>query len=138
MKIGIIGSRTFDDYDMLKDIILKIFDIKEISTIVSGGAIGADFQGERFASEFGLNTQIFYPNWKKYGKRAGFERNTDIITNSDFVFVFWNGESFGTKHSIMLCHKHKISHLVVFFKDKVVKNNFLEGVFEDESKKQNN
>lgn len=41
MKLAIVGSRTFNDYDMLVDFIKKNYDIGEITHIVSGGAKGA-------------------------------------------------------------------------------------------------
>lgn len=45
MKIAIIGSRTFEDYQLLCDIMERFQD--EDITIVSGGAKGADTLGNR-------------------------------------------------------------------------------------------
>ena len=78
-RIAVIGSRTFDDYDLLRDTIVSKFNPSDILEVVSGGARGADKLGEQFAQEFGLKTNIFLPDWEKYGKQAGFIRNTDII-----------------------------------------------------------
>lgn len=105
MKISIIGSRTFNDYDFLKQSILENIAINDIDVIVSGGAKGADKLGELFAEEFNKRTIIFLPDWEKYGKSAGFIRNADIIKNSDFVFAFWNGVSKGTLNSINTAKK---------------------------------
>lgn len=41
MKLAIVGSRIFDNYDMLIDFIKNNYDINEITHIVSGGARGA-------------------------------------------------------------------------------------------------
>ncbi len=107
MKIAVIGSRNFNDYDYLKDKLLIIINDLENCTIISGGARGADSLGERFAKEFKIDTLILKPDWEKFGKSAGFLRNKDIIENSDIVCAFWDSKSAGTKHSINLAKKTK-------------------------------
>lgn len=108
MKAAIVGSRTFDNYEILKQFIQSKSAENNllIDTIVSGGARGADTLGERFAEENNLNKLIFYADWGKYGKRAGFIRNVDIIKNCDVCFAFWDGVSHGTKHDIELCAQY--------------------------------
>lgn len=88
---------------------------KPITLIVSGGAKGADSLSERWARENRIELLIFLPEWDKYGKKAGYLRNEDIIKNSDAVVACWNGESKGTKHSIDLVKKYGKSCLVVKF-----------------------
>jgi len=109
MKIAIIGSRTFNDYDLLRrsldEFILEAN--ADISLIVSGGAKGADSLGAEYAKENNIETLIFLPDWKKYGKGAGFVRNQLIIDNADFVIAFWDGESKGTLSSINIAKKQK-------------------------------
>jgi len=102
MKIAIVGSRTFYDQPLLRESVSKELDISEIDLIVSGGAKGADSLAEKFADENNISKQIFYPEWSKYGKGAGYIRNKLIIENVDIVFAFWDGKSKGTKHSINL------------------------------------
>lgn len=113
MIIAVVGSRGFDDYELLKYKLDKIHNRKPITKFVSGGAIGADKLGEQWTKENNIETLIFYPDWKKYGKKAGFLRNEDIIKNSDVVVAFWNGSSKGTKHSIDLAKKQKKPCLIV-------------------------
>ena len=50
MKIAIVGSRNFHDYELLDKTIKNNIDIDDIDYIVSGGAQGADRLGERFAT----------------------------------------------------------------------------------------
>lgn len=116
MKLAIVGSRTFDDYNMLVDFIKDNYNIDEITHIVSGGARGADTFGERFADEFNKEKLIFPADWKKYGKKAGFLRNVDIIKNCDECACFWDGESHGTKHDIDLCNEMGKPYKVCYFK----------------------
>lgn len=115
MKLGIIGSRGFNNYDFLKketNIFLIENDIS-INTIISGGAKGADTLGEKYAEEYKIPVKIFYPDWNKYGKKAGYLRNIEIIENSDVVIAFWDGCSPGTKISIDLArNKNKILKII--------------------------
>ena len=98
MKVAIIGSRSFNDYQRLCQVLNPVKD--KITLIVSGGARGADELSERFAKDNNIKTLIFLPDWDKYGKKAGFLRNKDIVENSDIVIAFWDGVSPGTKSSI--------------------------------------
>lgn len=105
MKIAIIGSRIFDDYEYLKSSILSEMRVEEITHIVSGGARGTDTLAEIFADEFGIDKVIFKPEWDRYGKAAGMIRNSFIVDEADVVFAFWNGKSKGTNDSIMKAKK---------------------------------
>lgn len=103
MKIAVVGSRNFSDFELLKDT-LNQYD--NIIKIVSGGARGADSLAEKYAKLYHISTEIYKPDWKKYGRRAGFKRNTDIIINADQVIAFWDGRSLGTNNSINLCTRY--------------------------------
>jgi hypothetical protein len=100
MILGIVGSRNFSNYEYLRETILSLYNIKLIDTIVSGGASGADKLSERFSTEFGIPMKVYLPDWQKYGKSAGMIRNSDIISNSDEVIAFWDGNSKGAANSI--------------------------------------
>lgn len=102
MKVGIVGSRGFNDYKLVVE---TLREIPQINLIVSGGAKGADTLGEMYAKHNDIPTMIFPPLWDKYGKSAGFIRNKDIVENSDIVIAFWDGNSKGTHSTIQLCEK---------------------------------
>lgn len=55
MKIGIVGSRTFLDYKLVKKALAEYLSKHDDLIKVSGGAEGADSLGERFADENGLH-----------------------------------------------------------------------------------
>ena len=101
------------NYEILKIVCNRL--IVPTDTIVSGGANGADTLAKRYAIEHSLNYKEYLPDWKTYGKRAGFIRNQDIIDNSDFVFAFWDGASAGTKNSIDLAKLNKTPTLIIYF-----------------------
>lgn len=101
MKVAIIGSRTFTDYDRLE----KICNSLDITEVISGGAIGADYLGKYYANEYNIKYTEFPADWDKHGKKAGYLRNIDIVNAADIVLAFWDGKSKGTKHSIDLARK---------------------------------
>jgi len=115
MRIAIVGSRTFSDYDLLKNYITDIISVEEIDMVVSGGAKGADTLGMKFAQNHDIELKEYKPDWEKYGRAAGFARNKLIIDDADAVFVFWDGISKGTKHDIDLAKKaEKELHICLF------------------------
>lgn len=116
MKLAVVGSRTFSDYDLLKSKLNEIQTASgKITQINSGGAFGADRLAERYAVEYSIPTRIFLPDWNKYGKRAGPLRNEEIIKCSDKVVAFWDGKSPGTLSSINLAKKYNIDPQIVLF-----------------------
>lgn len=115
MKLAVVGSRTFNDYEMLCKYLNTIHSKEPITYIVSGGAKGADKLSEKWALENDIPTIIFYPDWEKFGRKAGFLRNNDIITEADKVLACWDGVSNGTKNSIELAKRQNKKCLVVNF-----------------------
>jgi predicted Rossmann fold nucleotide-binding protein DprA/Smf involved in DNA uptake len=105
MKLGIVGSRLFNNYEFIKNKILDNFNVKNIDTIVSGGARGVDLLGEIFADEFGIQKDIAKPDWSKYGKGAAFIRNQEIIDRSDVLIAFPIKSSGGTWDTIRKAQK---------------------------------
>ncbi len=89
MQTAVIGSRSFNDYTLLK----QTLDKYAISAIVSGGARGVDQLGEQYALDKGLPTLILKPDYDKHGKKEQLLRNLDIIDAAEQVIAFWDGES---------------------------------------------
>jgi len=116
-SIAIVGGRNFCDYNILLDTIDQFFpnmlDNYLDYTIVSGGANGADRLAEKFADHKQIKIRIFYANWDRYGKSAGFKRNIEIVNVSDMVIAFWDGKSRGTKNTIDLAINAKKPVIIV-------------------------
>jgi len=110
-RIGVVGSRQFSDYTKLCNVLTPLMPF----TLVSGGAKGADKLSEQFADEHNLEKIIHKPNWKKYGRGAGFIRNADIVADSDVLVAFWDGKSKGTENSIDIARKKRIPIITVKF-----------------------
>ena len=47
--------------------------------VITGGASGADEEGRDWARSRGVNCVTFWPNWMKFGQRAGPERNARML-----------------------------------------------------------
>lgn len=98
MKLAVVGSRTFDDFGFMK----QILEYHSCTQIISGGAKGADTLAKQYAAEKGISMKEFPANWNTHGKSAGYIRNKQIVDACDEVVAFWNKKSPGTKHSIDL------------------------------------
>lgn len=105
IKLAIVGSRNFNDYDILNRVVEEFLlnnDFQLIS-IISGGCRGTDLLAETYSIENLIDLITFKPEWDKYGRKAGIIRNHDIIKSCDVCLVFHDGVSHGTAHDINLC-----------------------------------
>ena len=108
-KVIIAGSRSFNDYALLREHCLSVLQEKMKThrvVIVSGHARGADALGERFARELNLPLELHPAKWQLLGKAAGMVRNADMAKCSDALIAFWDGKSRGTAHMIKFA-RHK-------------------------------
>jgi len=101
--IGIIGTRRRDsekDFKACKDVFFSIY--KDGDEIVSGGCPkGADSMAEAIAKKYQIPIKIYYAQWDKLGKRAGFARNTDIARDADnLIAVVAEDRTGGTEDTI--------------------------------------
>ena len=126
-RVIIAGSREFNDYEIAEKAISEAFRSIAITgpvRIVSGHCRGVDILGEKYADKYGLELSIFPADWKRYGKRAGFIRNSEMAefasadgSNADLI-AFWDGRSRGTKMMIDIAKKKGIRVHVFDFSGK--------------------
>lgn len=110
MKTIIAGSRSFNCYLTLLDAIRQFpFEIIEV---ISGTANGADRLGEQWAEEHNIPITRFPADWAKYGKRAGYVRNEQMVKCADGALILWDGYSPGTKHMINICEQNNLPYYV--------------------------
>lgn len=118
MKLGIVGSRDFKDYLVLKEEIEKLPEFSLIDEIISGGAKGADKLGVDYAKDNKIPWRVFYPKWRvngMYDHKAGFKRNSLIVEHSDIIIAFWDGRSGGTLDTIKKAEQfNKKIHIIYF------------------------
>ena len=124
MKIGIVGSRRYENKKRIKDFIFKIKQEKgEDTIIVSGGCKnGADKYAKKYALELGLQYEEYPPFHevhnmyctipesrysKPYSVKNFFARNKIIAGTSDMVvgFIPEGVESNGTMSTIGYAEK---------------------------------
>ena len=113
MKVIIAGGREFKDFDlMIRKMDLFTSKLDEVE-IVSGTAKGADLLGEEYAKIRNHSIKRFPADWDKFGKGAGFKRNTEMAEYADALIAFWDGESKGTMHMINIAKKKGLQVKVV-------------------------
>lgn len=115
MKYLIAGSRGFNNYNLLLQV-LNQYEKPDI--IIEGGARGADLLGKRFAEENNIECREYKADWNTYGKSGGYRRNSEMVNQLnefDIAFIFWDGKSKGTKHTIDLCNKKNIQTIITYF-----------------------
>lgn len=128
LRVLVSGSRTFDDYDVLRKSLnhhigsyIKKNGLEGLSvSIVDGGAKGTDKLAEKYAKEKDYNSYIFYAAWEEKGKGAGYIRNSEMLyfaidkgVEKSLLVAFWDGSSKGTKHMIDLASKKGVETIIV-------------------------
>lgn len=110
-RVIVAGSRSITDYLFVKEV-LDNCGIN-ISTIISGTAMGVDTLGERFARENNISIERFAAQWDIYGNSAGYVRNTLMANNADWLICVWDGKSKGSKHMLDIARNKKLNILSV-------------------------
>lgn len=101
MKLIIAGGR---DYVFTTRDRTRLNQIEDVTEVVSGGARGADKEGESWAAFHGIPVRRFLPDWDRWGKRAGFRRNVQMAIYADAVALFPGGS--GTGHMFVAAKQH--------------------------------
>lgn len=117
MKLIIAGSRTFNNYELLKNEVTKYLsdlNTTEVS-IICGMAKGADLLGVRYAREENLEIIKMPANWDKYKKSAGYVRNSEMGNIADAAIIFWDESSHGSKNMLNIMQKLNKPCKVVLF-----------------------
>ena len=132
IRVGIVGSRKYENRKKIKEFIFKLKTDKGADTIiVSGGCkTGADRYAKKYALELGLQYQEFPPfheTWniycpkdkrdygKPYNVKIFFARNKIIAAYSDYVVAFIprGVDSKGSMSTINYAKKFGKKHLVI-------------------------
>lgn len=119
LRVIIAGGRDFDDYALLTETMDNyLSDVMDEVAIVCGKARGADTLGERYALDHGYSVLAFPAEWNRFGKTAGYIRNTEMAKNADALVAFWDGKSLGTKHMIATAEQSGLDVHVVRYEKK--------------------
>lgn len=115
MKLIIAGGRDFNNYETLKKFCDYLLQNKTNVEIVSGGAKGADYLGEKYASEKKYMLTKFPANWDKYDKSAGVIRNIEMAKYADALVAFWDKKSRGTQHMIKVAAEYGLDIRIYYY-----------------------
>lgn len=98
MKVIIAGSRNISDYSLIVNAVKS--SGYNITTVISGCAVGVDRLGEQWARANNIPIIEMPANWNQYGNKAGPIRNRDMALAADAAVIIWDGESTGTRNMI--------------------------------------
>ncbi len=106
VRLAVVGSRNLDDSDIFHRGVGKA--VRHWGTpceVVSGGALGADSMGERWAEQNGIPVRVFEADWQRYGKAAGPSRNQAIVDRATHVLAFPSRTGKGTQDAVRKARK---------------------------------
>lgn len=95
LRVLVCGGRDYSDRRRLYAEMDRLYEEhgKRFSTLIAGGANGADTLAHDWAGYKGLSTDIYRANWKRDGRAAGPLRNARMLREGkpDLVVAFPGG-----------------------------------------------
>ena len=88
------------------------------TSVISGGAKGADTLGENWARENQIPLQIIPADWNAFGKAAGHIRNSEMAQKAEALIVLWDGRSPGTRNMIETAKKRGLQTYIHLYTDR--------------------
>lgn len=118
MKVLVCGSRSFEEGQVIWDVLDGMLKHHGRLTVVSGVARGADQIALTWAQKNGEERLEFPADWKSHGKSAGPIRNLQMLVEGepDVVWAFVDKpltESRGTAHMVKIAHEAGVPVRVV-------------------------
>jgi hypothetical protein len=119
VRILVTGSRNWTNRYAIREAIKAAVAAsgRSISdnevTVVHGAARGADTLAASAAFELAYRDEPHPADWERYGKRAGYVRNAEMVNlGADVCLAFPLGESRGTRHCMREAEKAGIPVVV--------------------------
>lgn len=111
-RVIICGSRHWQDAAPIADLIARL---PAGTTVMHGGAPGADSLAAHLAAARYLPVEAFPADWKNFGRRAGPLRNRQMLASGvDAVYAFrLPGSSPGTDDMIRIARAAKVPVKIV-------------------------
>lgn len=101
MRVLVCGGRYYQNYYALGDVL----DTLEITSIIHGGAEGADTMAGEYAVHREIPVEVFEAEWSRYGKRAGYLRNALMLKEGKPDLVVATPGGTGTAMMVSLAEK---------------------------------
>lgn len=98
MKVLVCGSRDWHRDDVIR---ARFARLPRGTTILHGGARGADKIAATAAHSLGFDVVEYPADWERFGRSAGIRRNITMLEERpDLVIAFHKDNSTGTQHVI--------------------------------------
>lgn len=96
MRVLITGSRDWWDTEYIHSVLDEYLDACNVTLISGHCPTGADIICENYAAFRGWDLELYPADWDKYGSRAGFVRNYEMVqTGADVCLAFIRNRSKG-------------------------------------------
>ena len=104
-RVLVCGGRDYHDKYRVYSTLDRLRLIFDISTLIHGGAPGADSLAASWAQVRGIKTEAFIADWLKYPKSAGPIRNRQMLDlgRPDLILAFPGGA--GTAHMVRIARE---------------------------------
>lgn len=100
MRVLVCGGRDYSDSNKVNHVLSEY--LSEDLVIIQGDAKGADTLAKEWAKKRIVKCENYPADWDKYGKRAGFIRNVQMLNEGkpELIIAFPGGK--GTQMMIKL------------------------------------
>jgi hypothetical protein len=79
MRILICGGRDWTDYETLSATLDELHSQRNVTSVIHGNALGADYLGGVWARHNKIPVLVFPADWNKHGTKAGPIRNQRML-----------------------------------------------------------
>lgn len=112
IRVLITGSRNWEDADLIRKVFNQVDEKQEVTLISGACPDGADSIAEQVADELGWAIERHPADWDKWGKRAGYVRNQEMVDSGvDLCLAFIRNNSRGASMTADLATKAAIPTL---------------------------
>ena len=115
MRTVIAGGRNVFDPKILEEAIANCG--WTITTVLCGGATGADYLGKKWAEANNIPVEEFVADWATYSRAAGMHRNAQMAESADALIALWDSESKGTANMLTNARRCNLKIHVHLIKD---------------------
>jgi hypothetical protein len=92
MKVIVCGGRGYANVEMLNLVLDELHAKTPITTLIQGGANGADYLAFRWACRTkGVSITTHHAEWDKHGRAAGPIRNKHMLEDDPDIVVAFRG-----------------------------------------------
>jgi hypothetical protein len=109
MRVIVCGGRDYANEHCLRQVLDKIHATTPITTLIQGGATGADYMAQQWAEDRRVPEIVTeHADWSQHGKAAGPLRNQRMLDvwHPQLVVAFPGGR--GTANMVKLAEQAKV------------------------------